>query len=288
VSAVHGQSDEVFAPIPSSWVGELELWFESRGGKTWLMRRRHRGPLVVQRPFHPEVDGTCHVYLLHPPGGIAGGDRLETKIHLGSGARSLLTTPGATKFYRSTHGGSEQHVSIDVAPAAVCEYFPQETILFDGADAVIDTRVSLDEGATYLGWDLISLGRPAANERFASGSVSLRTEVLLEGKPVWFERFHLVEGSPLSHARYALADQPIWGTMIYVGQAAENAAARVREALEGHAGDVFSVSQLEKVVVCRYLGPRLSQAKTLFVRAWDVLRTSCQRKPASAPRIWAT
>ena len=76
--------------------------------------------------------------------------------------------------------------------------------------------------------------------------------------------------------------------MIYVGHAAEHSAVRVRDALEGDAADVFSVSQLEKVIVCRYLGPRLSQAKTLFARAWDVLRTACQGKPASAPRIWAT
>lgn len=252
------------------------------------MRRRHLGPLVVQRPFHPEADGTCHVYLLHPPGGIAGGDRLETKIHLGPGARTLLTTPGATKFYRSAHGHGEQRVSISLGEGAVCEYLPQETILFDGADASIDTKVSLAAGATYVGWDFLSLGRPAADERFVNGRISQRIQVFRDGKPIWFERLHLIGGSPLFQASYALADQPILGTMIYVGDAAEDCAERVRGALMDHAADVFSVSQLENVVVCRYLGQRLSRAKSLFARAWEILRTACQGKPASAPRIWAT
>ncbi|YBV95145.1 urease accessory protein UreD (plasmid) [Phyllobacteriaceae bacterium JZ32] len=274
--------------MPSSWLGELELWLEARDGRTSLMRSRHVGPLVVQRPFHPEADGTCHVYLLHPPGGVAGGDTLETTIHLGPGTRTLLTTPGATKFYRSTHGRSEQRMSISVGEDAVCEYLPQETILFDEADALIDMQVSLAAGATYAGWDFLSLGRPAADEKFTNGRIRQRIQVFHDGKPVWFERLHLTAGSPLSRASYALADQPILGTMIYVGNAAEDCAERVREALRERAAAVFSVSQLEGVIVCRYLGPRLSQAKSLFARAWDVLRTACQGKPANAPRIWAT
>lgn len=274
-------------PSPTSWLGELELWFERRGHRTELMRRRHVGPLVVQRPFHPEADGTCHVYLLHPPGGVAGGDSLETSIHLGPGSQTLLTTPGATKFYRSPHGGGAQRLRIDVDENAICEYLPQETILFDGADAAIDAQVRLAEGASYVGWDFLSFGRPAANERFVSGKVSQRMQVFRDGKPVWSERLQLGAGSPLLQAAYGLADQPILGTMIYVGDPAEGCAERVRERL-GADASVFSVSQLEKVVVCRYLGPRLSHAKSLFIRAWDVLRTACQGKPASMPRIWAT
>ncbi|BCP54805.1 urease accessory protein UreD [Kaistia sp. 32K] len=273
---------------PSHWNAELELWFAPNAGKTRLMRRRHLGPLVVQKPFHPEKDGTCHVYLLHPPGGVAGGDQLDLRFHVAPDSRALLTTPGATKFYRSEHGRSTQRTVIDVGAKAVCEYLPQETILFDGANAVIDTRVTLSEGATYVGWDFICLGRPAAGERFESGSLSQRIEILRDGKPIWFERMQLPGGSALAHAAYALAAQPTWGTMIYAGPLAEDAAERVRNAIGSRGDGVFSVSQLEQGVVCRYLGPRVSEGKSLFVQAWDALRTSCQGKAANAPRIWAT
>lgn len=273
---------------PSDWLAELELWFAVAAGKTRLMRRRHLGPLVVQQPFHPEKDGTCHVYLLHPPGGVAGGDRLELSFHLEAGARAVLTTPGATKFYRSEHGLSVQSSRVAVGPGAVCEYLPQETILFDGADARLETQVSLAPDATYVGWDFLCLGRPAAHERFTTGKLSQRVEITRDGRPIWFERVEIAGGSPLLSAAFALAGQPIFGTMIYAGAIGEDAAERVRAASGASGEGVFSVSQLEDVVVCRYLGARVSEGKSYFLRAWDLLRAAGQGKPASPPRIWAT
>ena len=275
-----------YAAQSSSWLAELELWFALSAGKTRLVRRRHLGPLVVQRPFHPEKDGTCHVYLLHPPGGVAGGDRLDLRFHVEAGARALLTTPGATKFYRSEYSAGTQSTQIDVGACAVCEYLPQETIAFDGADARMETRVSLAPDATYVGWDFLCLGRPAAGERFETGRLSQRIEIRRGGKPIWFERLELHGNSPLMKAPFALAGEPTWGTMIYAGAVSEDAAEQVRAAIGESA--VFSVSQLDDVVVCRYLGPRVGDGKALFARAWNVLRTLGQGKPADTPRIWAT
>lgn len=275
---------------PGSWLAELELWFEASGGITRLKRRRHLGPLLVQRPFYPEADGTCHVYLLHPPGGVAGGDHLDMRFHLAPGTRALLTTPGATKFYRSLHAQSGQHCTIDVGADAVCEYLPQEAIVFDGANSDISTSVTLGEGATYVGWDFICLGRPAASERFDAGAISQRLEIKRNGKPVWFERLSMPGGSPLREASYAFAGNPVFGTMVYTANADadDDVADRVRSAVGVDSGRVFSVSQLEHVVVCRYLGPQAAEGKALFARAWDALREVRQGKPASAPRIWAT
>ncbi len=275
-----------YAAPQSSWLAELELWFALSAGKTRLVRRRHLGPLVVQRPFHPEKDGTCHIYLLHPPGGVAGGDRLDLRFHVDAGARALLTTPGATKFYRSEYSAGTQSTHVEVGAGAVCEYLPQETIVFDGGDARMETRVSLAPDATYVGWDFLCLGRPAAGERFETGRLSQRIEIRRGDRPIWFERLELEGGSPLMEAAYSLAGQPTWGTMIYAGAVSEDAAEQVRAAIDE--STVFSVSQLDEVVVCRYLGPRIGDGKALFVRAWNVLRTLGQGKPADTPRIWAT
>jgi urease accessory protein len=252
------------------------------------MRRRHLGPLVVQSPFHPEKDGTCHIYLLHPPGGVAGGDQLDLSFHVEPDARVLMTTPGATKFYRAEHGLSTQSMTMNVAQGAVCEYLPQETILFDGANAAIHTHVSLTGDATYVGWDFFCLGRPAADERFVTGQIRQRIDILRDGRPIWFERAQLSGNSPSMAARHALAGHATWGTMVYAGPLREDGAARVRAAIGADGDGVFSVSQLEHVVVCRYLGPRVSAGKVLFARAWGALRISCQGKAASPPRIWAT
>lgn len=276
------------APRTVGWPAELELWFAKSSGRTRLARRRHIGPLMVQRPFHPEKDGACHVYLLHPPAGIVGGDRLAQMFHVGDDARAVLTTPGATRFYRSPTLAGSQTTHIDVGSGGVCEYLPQETIVFDGANARMETRVTLASDAVYVGWDFICLGRPAAGEGFRTGKLAQRVEIMREGRPIWFERMVLSGASPLLNAAFALANQPTVGTMVYAGSLPEDAAERVRARLSEQHRGVFSVSQLEHAVVCRYLGPRVADGKALFVQAWDVLRALGQGKAAHAPRIWAT
>ncbi len=272
----------------SGWQAELELWFEKSAGKTRLVRRRHLGPLMVQSPFHPERDGTCHVYLLHPPGGVAGGDQLAISAHLGAGARALLTTPGATKFYRSRERISLQMTTLEVGPDAICEYFPQETILFDGAQAIIETQVNLAGNASYAGWDFFCLGRPAANERFDSGQLRQRIAITRDSRPIWLERSSLAGGSSLLDAAHAFAGHSVWGTFVYAGAGHEGVADTVRSAVGPEAGHRFSVSCLEDIVVCRYLGPQAAEGKALFTKAWGALRLLNQGKAAVTPRIWAT
>lgn len=274
--------------MTEGWRAELELWFEKSHGKTRLMRRRHLGPLAVQRAFHPEADGSAHVYLLHPPGGVAGGDRLDIACHLAPQARAVLTTPGATKFYRSQHGTSRQNTVIDVGAGAICENLPQETILFAGADASIGTRVTLAADSAYIGWDFVSLGRPAAGERFATGRVRQRVEIFREGDPIWFEQMALSNAVDTLDASFVFAGKPIVGTMVYAGPMVENTVDRIRHMLGAAAQGVFSASQLERVIVCRYLGDRVSEGKALFSQAWNILRESGLGKQAVAPRIWAT
>ncbi|AKK24909.1 urease accessory protein ureD (plasmid) [Pandoraea oxalativorans] len=274
--------------MANRWCAKLDLWFENDRSKTRLIRRRHTGPLAIQQPFYPEADGAAHVYLLHPPGGIAGGDRLSIHCHLASTARTLLTTPGAAKFYRSDENLSEQHVHIDVGAGAICEYLPQETIVFSGAHASMKTKVSLAADSIYIGWDLVSLGRPAAGERFHTGNFRQSVEIVREDVPIWFERLNLSGTRMLTAQPFVLAERPIMGTMVYAGPAIENAAERVRGALGEGACAVFSVSQLERIIVCRYLGARMSEGKSLFRRAWEVLRECAMGKRGVAPRIWST
>lgn len=298
VRSCHGALAAFSAPMPAGsptesgsgavWKAELELWFGHAAGKTRLARRRHVGPLMVQSPFHPEKDGTCHVYLLHPPGGVAGGDQLAMTFHLAAGTRALMTTPGATKFYRSTARTSQQVSRFDVDRDAVCEYFPQETILFDGAQAVVETQVSLTGNACYAGWEFFCLGRPAAGERFSTGQLRQHIEITRDGRPIWFERSRLGGGSALLEATHALAGHNVWGTFVYTCASDESTAARVRAAVGPDCGRRFSVSCLEDIVVCRYLGPQAAEGKALFARAWGALRLHSQGKAPVSPRIWAT
>ncbi len=138
-----------------------------RARGTVVARRRHEGPFCIQRPFYPG-DGACHVYLLHPPGGLAAGDELDLTVDVEPGAAALLTTPAATKFYRSDGAPSVQRQTLRVAAGAALEWLPLDTILFGGSRALIETDVVLAPGARFIGWEQLSLGRPLSGDRYAT------------------------------------------------------------------------------------------------------------------------
>ena len=104
------------AATAMAWRGSLALDYRARDGRT-IVHDRHDGPLRVLRALHPE-GGVCHSVLVHPPGGIVGGDALAIAITLASGAHALITTPGATRFYRSAGATATQTLSVAAAAAA--------------------------------------------------------------------------------------------------------------------------------------------------------------------------
>lgn len=271
----------------ASWVAQLDLDFTQRNGKT-LVHKKHVGPMLVQRPFYPESDGTCHSYILHPPGGVAGGDCLGLRINMGEGASGVLTSPGATKFYRSPHRVSTQRIEITVDAGGVCEFLPMENIVFRGAKARTETEVNLNGDATFIGWDITSLGRPAAQEPFDKGNFEQRTTITRDGRPIWFERAAFDGRADALGAPFGLMGQPIFGTMIYAGSLPADAVETIRQRLEPTEFGHVSISQLQDVVVCRYAGPKVRAARDFFLRSWDLLRRLGMGKAACYPRIWST
>jgi len=271
----------------AGWKAQLNLRFAPRDERTELVRRAHHGPLVVQRPFHPEPDGTCHVYLLHPPGGVVGGDELRLQAHAEAGSRVLLTTPAATKLYRTDGRLSAQHQVLTVEAGARMEWLPQETIVFDGATCRLSTRVQLAEGASFLGWDVMCLGRPACGERFERGQLSVALEIWRDEQPLWVERFAHHGGDGLADAAWGLAGHPVTGTLVCVTGGREDLVERLRE-LTADDAQHFVISQLHDVLVCRYLGPSVEQARAAMVACWGELRRTLYGCEASVPRIWST
>ena len=272
----------------NGWRAALHLSFERRGRRSVCHERRHVGPLRVQRPFYPEGDEVCHVYVLHPPGGVVGGDELEIAVEVNGAAAALLTTPAAGKFYRSDGRLARQRQSLRITASASLEWLPQETIVFDGANVAMATRVDLEGDARFIGWEILCLGRPGAGESFTHGTVSQSWEIRRDGAPLLIERaVYDRDGTALS-APWGLAGQPVCGSLVCVGDY-PGAVDEIRAATAALSGDgLFSVTQLAEVLVCRYLGPHSDEARRCFVRAWEILRLMSLRRAACVPRIWAT
>lgn len=270
----------------AGWEAELALDFEARAGRSVIARRHHRGPFAVQKPFYPE-GGVCHVYLLHPPGGVVGGDRLSLEIAVSAGAHALITTPAATKVYRSGGLPTLQEQRLSVRGEAALEWLPQETILYAHCRAVSATHVTLERGARFIGWELSCLGRPAADERFDAGSCRQRLEIWREGMPLLIERTRLAGGDALLQRSFGLMGRTVLGTLAAV-PADRTMLEAVREDVTAEREGIFSATLLDEVLVCRYLGDRAEAARHRFASAWSAIRPRLLGRPACPPRIWRT
>jgi urease accessory protein len=290
--------DAASARTPSGWQAHLRLRFNGDGpahGRTRLIEREHRGPLVVQRPFHPEGD-PCHVYLVHPPGGVVGGDQLHIEVQVDTGAHALITTPAATKFYRCDARLSSQVQELR-APGATLEWLPQENIFYRGADVRTATRVHLDEDSRFIGWEIVCLGLPARGEAFDTGALALDLELWRTAgrsapisNPVFIDRLRLKGDSPARGARWGLAGQECVGTLL-----ATPAKRDAVEAVRGLLADppqgerpLAAVSLVDGVLVLRALAPQAEAVRNLFIAAWRMLRPAIIGRDAVPPRIWAT
>lgn len=270
-----------------AWRAELELGFERRGTRTVLASRRHDGPLAVQKPLYPERDdGVCHAIVLHPPGGIAGGDELEIAVRAADRSHALLTTPGAAKWYRSAGPWASQHLSIEAGDGACVEWLPQETIVFDGALAGMRTELRLAGSARYIGWEILCLGRSGSGERFARGACAPETRMWRDGRLLRLERGTIEGGGPLLDSPAGLAGETVCGTLLASAEGLQPLLARCREPKpESGAG---AVTLLPGVLVARYLGGSSESAKRYFARLWAVLRPAVAGREAVEPRIWRT
>lgn len=270
------------------WRASLKLGFERAQNRTLLARRRHQGPLQIQRVFYPEQGGVCHGYILHPPGGVVAGDSLEIEVEVGEGAEVLLTTPAAGKFYRSRGEVARVDQQLRLARRASLEWFPQENIIFQGAQVHTTTRVELAEDSQFMGWEIVCLGRPAAQEVFTEGECRQSFEIWRAGRPLWLERSHYTGGSPVLNARWGMAGSPVAGSFVCVTlQSGVLSALRELTGLFAAEGSC-SVTQLDQVIVCRYLGGEAEAAKKYFAEAWKILRPAMLKRPACFPRIWNT
>jgi urease accessory protein len=276
--------------LDTGWEATLALSFVRAGARTALHERRHTGPLRVQRPFYPEGAGVCHVYVLHPPGGLVGGDRLRIDVLAEAGAHALLTTPAAGKLYRSQGGCASQQQILRVANGARLEWLPQETIAFDGARAELTTRVELSGDAGFIGWEILCLGRPAAQERFLRGELRQSIEVVRDERLLYLERGAYAGGSAVLRAPWGLGDQPVVGTLVcaVAGASACVDAAREIAAQPLWTPGLAAISGWGELLVARYLGPSAEQARELFTAVWRVLRPALLNCEVSLPRIWRT
>jgi urease accessory protein len=274
------------------WHGRLQLRYERRDTHT-LAHDSHEGPLRVLQRLHPEGPAVCHHVLVHAPGGIVEGDRLDVDIDMRAGAHALITTPGATRFYRSAGDEAHQCVQARCAADSRLEWLPLETIAYSGCRGRNRMRFDLQPGAQMIGWDVLALGLPASNRPFDRGSFLQDIEVT----GAWIERGlidaqdHALLGSPLGLAgRHALAT--VWFS------SGDAIATALREALVERGRAIAAGSDLAatsgctspsaRTVVLRCLAARVEPAMHVLRQVWAAWRQQAWQLAATTPRVWQT
>jgi urease accessory protein len=264
------------------WQAKLELGFICRHGKTVLANRRHIGPLKVQRPFYPEGDA-CHVYVLHPPGGVVAGDCLTIAVNAATESAALVTTPAAGKFYRSAGELARQMVTLKVAADASLEWLPQETIIFEGARMASELRLELAAGSRFIGWEMLALGRPAANEGFTTGEAGMNWKIFRSGELFYRER--LIIDAQAFAANWGLNMHSACGTL-FAYPATSAQLESVRQLIGDSEGR--GVTLIDDMLICRALDSRADRLREFFQQVWRTLRPDVVQRDACTPRIWAT
>lgn len=287
---------------PNQWFASLKLNFAPYAHGSRLASVERLGPLSVQKAFYPEGPDCAHVYLLHPPAGIVSGDTLQLQTVVEAYAHALLTTPGANRFYRARtdisigHPQQRQFVCNNLDRGAKLEYLPQETLVYPGARAESDMEIHLHQHSCYLGWDIICLGLPGSEQPFTSGSFNQLTRVFVEQQLLYYDRLRLDQHNELLNHSAGLAKQAVIGCFLFY--ASGDAVSQVRRVSlleeirdkmnELDAQDLISVTDLNGLMVTRYLGQHAQQCKKLFYQIWRIVRPVYINKDACQPRVWFT
>jgi urease accessory protein len=297
--AINNDSEQ---ELKNSWFASLSLTFSLTPSGTQLTRTERHGPLSVQKAFYPEGRDCAHIYLLHPPAGIVSGDELHINIALKRQAHSLITTPGANRFYRAREdhaiGDSKQvqHCKFYLAACAKCENFPLETIVYEGADGFNTVDVHLQNDSAYLGWDITCLGLPSSGQPFQHGRYSQLNRVYCQNTLIYHDRIVIKPENKVHQHIAGLNHQSVFATFLAyapLGQFDDDELKTLIVQLREHilsekADDNISISQVRRLLIIRYLGQQAEQCKAIFIQLWQILRPLYLNKAANIPRIWHT
>lgn len=280
--------------VENGWQASLELCFatthsqagDGANARTIMQRNYHHGPLRVQRPFYPE-NNLAHIYILHPPGGVVGGDQLQIKLDVCQDAQVLSTTPGSGKFYLSAGHWAKLDQHLQIRAGASLEWLPQENILFAGARLHATTKIEVEDDGIFIGWDITCLGRPTSNERFQHGAFFSRLEFYHNQQLLLVENQRVLDEQMLDAAA-GLRGQPLQATLLAFPCDEQHLECVREQLISIDTSESIGATLIDGLLILRALGNNNERLKKNLISVWQVLRPLLLDRSALQPRIWAT
>ncbi len=274
--------------LKEGWKGFLSFSFVQDGQRTVVKDKRHFGPLVLQRPYYQEI-ARPQVLIIHPPGGIVGGDVLETHIKVTQGAQGLISTPAATKFYRSKSEKAYQLQKIEMDVEGELEWLPQETLFFNRS--VSDNKIIFKLASAnnkLIAWDIIGLGRPHSGERFEQGELSQSIELFVEDELIFVDRLHVTPESGVTDSVASFDGKSLFATAMLYSPDIQTLGELKAELNRLEWPLPVGITQMDRLIVLRVLGEDLDEIKEVLYQLWVTARPLILGVSAIRPRIWNT
>ena len=258
--------------------GDLRVSVKRRGTESVLDGLRQAGSLKARFP-RALAPGWLDVTIVNISGGVAAGDRLETAIAVGAGARVTVAAQGAERYYRALPGSAPSLVrtSIAVAAGGAAEWLPRETILFDRC--ALDRRLTVDlaPDAWFLGCEMLVFGRAAMGETVETVSLRDLFQVRRDGVALLHDAIRIEGPAAAVLARPAIAaGARAAGVLVHVAPDAEARLDTMRESVPDCAASAWNGMLIARMLAADGAGLLRSMTAGLAV-----LRDG--RKP---PRVW--
>ena len=217
---------------------------------------------------------------LNSAGGVAGGDRLHTRITAGPGTAATVASQAAERVYRALPGlVSDVSTRLHVEAGAALEWLPQETILFDRCALRRRLDIELDADARFLGVESLVFGRTAMAEEVHEAAIHDRIALRRNGRLLLHDAIRL-EG-PVAR----LLRRPAVGrgaravaTLVHAGPDAAALLDPLREALaQFEAG----ASCIDGLLLGRIVAESGAAVRRAVVAGLNILRGG-----RTLPRVW--
>ncbi|WP_108646858.1 urease accessory protein UreD [Polynucleobacter rarus] len=272
----------------------LDFSFSSEKNKTLLSHKEHSGPLLVQKSLYPEGDAICHAVILHPPAGIAGGDHLVIDLNIENDAKAVITTPGATKWYKANKKEASQKISIKIEADSHLDFLPQENIFFNSSNAHNQIIISQDKTSSCIGWDIAQLGRTAQGESWENATLRNDIEYYFNEELCWVESTLLESKHDFYNGSCGLDGFPVFGTMwLSSPSASEELLEEIAELLSWDDTLRVGVTRIQideqcGLILVRGLSDEVEYLRNCFIQIWLYARERITGIQASPLRIWKT
>ena len=258
--------------------GAASIGFAQRGGRTALTELYQQAPCRVMFP-RPEEGEPPLAVLLTTSGGLTGGDDVRIRVSIADGA-AMVTTQAAEKIYRSLGPDVTIEVELDIGSGARLEYYPQETIVFDGARLHRRTEASVASGGHLAAAEMLVFGRQASGEHLTHGRVLDGWRVRFDGRLAWVDRLALDGDIAETLADpFTLDGAGAIATALHVGGDVARLIPMARELADG------AVTIVNGILIARIFGPSPHEVRDRLVRYLSGMR-GASGLPPRLPRVW--